>query len=381
MAMCSVPPVHQDLYNDMRAQFPELPDTVIQSYVQLYPRNRAECIEHLTRASQDQLYSQFDPEEELSINREGARLPASRVFELLEPPFPVDRDLPPPYPGVLTPVTPTTPTSPHSPHSLRTPHSPSPSLQQHHRSPQATQQTPPYFPPPRPGQPPARMDYRSQFPAGMSATSLYGPAWPQPGAIDSPMNRLHHSPPVLDDMIQALLTHQRQRFELLQRMYAQQMQLLQQLRTQVESKEVSLMSKQLADVTPSQLEELKTLQRRNRALNVECHCLLSEVDLYARGEVPVGATDDHFYQRLNPGQTVPQTVHHPVPPPSYRPILSPPRVFQSNTPSPRTNSILSEDEENQEDNRWKCSKCTFLNHPALEACELCEMPKAPSSDV
>lgn len=182
-------------------------------------------------------------------------------------------------------------------------------------------------------------------------------------------------------MIQALLTHQRQRFELLQRMYAQQMQLLQQLRTQVESKEVSLMSKQLADVTPSQLEELKTLQRRNRALNVECHCLLSEVDLYARGEVPVGATDDHFYQRLNPGQTVPQTVHHPVPPPSYRPILSPPRVFQSNTPSPRTNSILSEDEENQEDNRWKCSKCTFLNHPALEACELCEMPKAPSSDV
>ncbi|KAH7948286.1 hypothetical protein HPB52_020230 [Rhipicephalus sanguineus] len=50
-----------------------------------------------------------------------------------------------------------------------------------------------------------------------------------------------------------------------------------------------------------------------------------------------------------------------------------------NAPSPRPNSILSEDEENQEDNRWKCSKCTFLNHPALEACELCEMPKAPSS--
>ncbi|KAL1436515.1 hypothetical protein MTO96_049614 [Rhipicephalus appendiculatus] len=338
MAMCSVPPVHQDLYNDMRAQFPELPDAVIQSYVQLYPRNRAECIEHLTRASQDQLYSQFDPEE-LSINREGARLPTSRLFEPLEPPFPVDRDLPPPYPGVLTPVTPTTPTTPHSPRSL---HTPSPGLQQHHRSPQATQQTPPHFPPPRPDQPPARMDYRPQFPAGMSATSLYGPAWPQPGAMDSPMNRLHHSPPVLDDMIQALLTHQRQRFELLQRMYAQQVQLLQQLRAEVESKEASLMSKQLADVTPSQMEELKTLRRRNRTLNVECHCLLSEVDL---------------------------------------PILSPPRMFQSSTPSPRHNSILSEDEENQEDNRWKCSKCTFLNHPALEACELCEMPKAPSSDV
>lgn len=365
MAMCSVPPVHQDLYNDMRAQFPELPDAVIQSYVQLYPRNRAECIEHLTRASQDQLYSQFDSEE-ASINREGACLPTSRLFEPLEPPFPVDQDLPPPYPGMLTPVTPVTPTSPHSPSRL-----------QYHRSPQATHQTPPYFPPTRPDQTPARADYRPQISTSMPTTSMYGPGWPQTGAMDSPMTRLHHSPPVLDDMIQALLTHQRQRFELLQRTYAQQMQLLQQLRTEVESKETRLMSKHLLDATPSQMEELGTLRRRNRTLNVECHCLLSEVDLYARGEVPLGATDEHFYHRLNPGQAVP----HPVPPPLSRPILSPPRVLQSNTPSPRPNSILSEDEENQEDNRWKCSKCTFLNHPALEACELCEMPKAPSSDV
>uniref|UniRef100_A0A131XBW4 Putative tgf-beta activated kinase 1/map3k7 binding protein 2 n=1 Tax=Hyalomma excavatum TaxID=257692 RepID=A0A131XBW4_9ACAR len=364
MAMCSVPPVHQDLYNDMRAQFPELPDAVIQSYVQLYPRNRAECIEHLTRASQDQLYSQFDPEE-LSINREGSQLPSSRLFEPLEPPFPVEQDLPPPYPGVLTPVTPTTPRSPSVPQ------------QQHHRSPQATHQTSPQYPPARPDQPPARMDYRSQYPPSMSATSLYGPTWPQPGAAESPMARLHHSPPVLDDMIQALLTHQRQRFELLQRMYAQQMQLLQQLRAEVESKENRLVSKHLVDVTPPQMEELGTLRRRNRTLNVECHCLLSEVDLYSRGEVPLGATDEHFYQRLNPGQAVP----HPVPPPSSRSALSPPRLVHSNTPSPRPNSILSEDEENQEDNRWKCTKCTFLNHPALEACELCEMPKTPSSDV
>uniref|UniRef100_A0A1E1XSR2 Putative tgf-beta activated kinase 1/map3k7 binding protein 2 n=1 Tax=Amblyomma sculptum TaxID=1581419 RepID=A0A1E1XSR2_AMBSC len=368
MAMCSVPPVHQDLYNDMRAQFPELPDAVIQSYVQLYPRNRAECIEHLTRASQDQLYSHFDSEE-LSINREGMRPAAPRLFEPLEPPFPVDQDLPPPYPGVLTPVTPPTPQSP-----LVHQRSPQATL---HATSQITPLVPPHFPASHSNQPLARTDYRPQVPISVPS-SQYGAGWSQAPAMDSPMNRLHHSPPVIDNMIQTLLTHQRQRLELLQRMYAQQVQVLQQLRSEVEAKESRLMCKHLIDVTPSQMEELRNLRRRNRTLNVECHCLLNEVDLYSRGEVPLGATDEHFYQRLNPGQAV---VPHPAPPPSRPPILSPPRVLHPNAPSPRTGSILSEDEENQEDNRWKCSKCTFLNHPALEACEVCEMPKAPSTAV
>lgn len=25
--------------------------------------------------------------------------------------------------------------------------------------------------------------------------------------------------------------------------------------------------------------------------------------------------------------------------------------------------------------RWNCSECTFANHPSLETCEICEMPR------
>ncbi|XP_077539920.1 uncharacterized protein LOC144152507 isoform X2 [Haemaphysalis longicornis] len=357
MAMCSVPPVHQDLYNDMRAQFPELPDALIQSCVQLYARNRSQCIEHLTRASQEQLYSQFDSEE-ASGNREGLRPAVSpRLFEPLEPPFPPDQDLPPPYPGVLAPVL--APASPQSPPMV-----------QHQRS-RVDPQTPPHLPSPRLDQPPPRTDFWSQAANSLSPAAMYGAGWPRTPPLDpTALSRLPHSPPVLDDMIQALLTHQRQRLELLQQTYAQQMEVLQQLRREVECKEAALLGKRLVDLNPAQREQLQAQRRRNRALDVECHCLVSEVDLYERGEVPLGTTDEHFYQRLNPGQAMPQ----PAPPPPSRPVLSPPRVLQSNASSSSPRPGLSEDEENHEDNRWKCSKCTFLNHPALEACEVCEMP-------
>lgn len=339
--MCSVPPVHQDLYNDMRAQFPELPDALIQSCVQLYARNRSQCIEHLTRASQEQLYSQFDSEE-ASVNREGLRPAVSpRLFEPLEPPFPPDQDLPPPYPGVLAPVL--APASPQSPPMV-----------QHQRS-RVDPQTPPHLPSPRLDQPPPRTDFRSQAANSLSPPAMYGAGWPRTPPLDpTALSRLPHSPPVLDDMIQgeraddgkfgrgltcpfsrvaALLTHQRQRLELLQQTYAQQMEVLQQLRREVECKEAALLGKRLVHLNPAQMEQLQAQRRRNRALDVECHCLVSEVDLYERGEVPLGTTDEHFYQRLNPGQAMPQ----PAPPPPSRPVLSPPRVLQSNgtlPPSP-----------------------------------------------
>ncbi|KAM7308900.1 TGF-beta-activated kinase 1 and MAP3K7-binding protein 2 [Ixodes scapularis] len=320
MAACSISHPHRDLYNDMRVQFPELPDTVIRSYVQLYPRNREQCIQQLTLASQNQLYSQYDSEENppsrgCGGDGFGGGSCAARVFEPLDPPF-------------ATRLSPREETGPHgAPGSSRAP----PAI------------TAPWL-----------REYRSPTNFNPSV----GP-WFPPVELDPPGNRL---PPALDDMTQALLTHQRQRYELLQRTYAQQLEVLQQLRREVEAKETQLITKTLLDVTPTHVDELQRLRRENRTLDVECHCLLSEVDLYSRGEVPLGATDEHFYRRLNPGQTVP---------------VAPPSAASTVTPAPPAaslHSLLSEDEENQDDNRWKCSKCTFLNHPALDKCEVCEMP-------
>lgn len=32
-------------------------------------------------------------------------------------------------------------------------------------------------------------------------------------------------------------------------------------------------------------------------------------------------------------------------------------------------------EDDDEKNQWLCEKCSFANHPALEICEMCELPK------
>ncbi|CAN7989531.1 unnamed protein product [Ixodes hexagonus] len=360
MATCSIPHPHRDLYNDMRVQFPELPDTVIQSYVQLYPRNREQCIQQLTLASQNQLYSHFDSEENLPSrvlgNATGGAF-AGRVFEPLDPPFTVEEDLPPPYPGTLSPVgqMPSPRPTAHTRLSPRIETSP-------HGGPGSSRVSPATAAPwPR--------EYRSP-----NINPTLG-GWFPPSELDTPMNRLHQPAPPLDDMTKALLTHQRQRYELLQGTYAQQLEVLQQLRREVEAKETKLITKTLLDVTTNHVDELQRLRRENRTLDVECHCLLSEVDLYSRGEVPLGATDEHFYRRINPGQTV------PLPPSASAaapvPILR--TLFPSAAASPHP--MLSEDEENQDGNRWKCSKCTFLNHPALDKCEVCEMPNVAPGNV
>lgn len=37
---------------------------------------------------------------------------------------------------------------------------------------------------------------------------------------------------------------------------------------------------------------------------------------------------------------------------------------------------LPKSEENRRDDTWKCSRCTFENHHALDFCEVCEMPRS-----
>ena len=36
--------------------------------------------------------------------------------------------------------------------------------------------------------------------------------------------------------------------------------------------------------------------------------------------------------------------------------------------------------EDFEEENWSCSACTFLNHPALNKCECCEMPKLSTGE-
>ena len=62
---------------------------------------------------------------------------------------------------------------------------------------------------------------------------------------------------------------------------------------------------------------------------------------------------------------------HPPPPPyMVPPTLNMP---QPSNPHPAVLPPAQEDEGEP----WNCSACTFQNHPALEKCEVCEMPRIP----
>ena len=63
-----------------------------------------------------------------------------------------------------------------------------------------------------------------------------------------------------------------------------------------------------------------------------------------------------------------------VPPPL------PPRMSQVPPPPPLQPIIGSGDSEGDGE-QWNCSACTFLNHPALNKCECCEMPRMTASGV
>ena len=48
-----------------------------------------------------------------------------------------------------------------------------------------------------------------------------------------------------------------------------------------------------------------------------------------------------------------------------------------NPPSTNHNSLNSLDLSgtSSEEGKWSCSECTFSNHPSLDTCEICEMPR------
>ncbi|CAL4125578.1 unnamed protein product [Meganyctiphanes norvegica] len=81
----------------------------------------------------------------------------------------------------------------------------------------------------------------------------------------------------------------------------------------------------------------------------------------------------------------PMTAHAPMIPGAgftpTRPAPPPPQPTSFNYPP--TQGVLNNDESER---NWSCSKCTFINHPGLNKCEMCEFPRfnigrASSSDM
>lgn len=130
--------------------------------------------------------------------------------------------------------------------------------------------------------------------------------------------------------------------------------------------EIQRMEQQLDGRSFSSYNEvIKKLKEENRLLQLECNSLLMEYDLSSKGQIPVGVTDEDFYSNIFKGPNDDIALY------SYndKNASQEERISQSQTT----------EDEFDEKNKWKCNKCTFVNHPSLEYCELCEISKNSGS--
>uniref|UniRef100_A0A8D0EC99 TGF-beta-activated kinase 1 and MAP3K7-binding protein 2 n=1 Tax=Salvator merianae TaxID=96440 RepID=A0A8D0EC99_SALMN len=160
---------------------------------------------------------------------------------------------------------------------------------------------------------------------------------------------------------QALLVHQKARMERLQRELEIQKKKLDKLKTEVNEMENNLTRRRLkrsnsASQIPS-LEEMQQLRSCNRQLQIDIDCLTKEIDLFqARGPHFNPSAIHNFYDNIGFLGPVP-----PKPKADQRSIAKAPKTVP--------------DTEEDEGAHWNCTACTFLNHPALNRCEQCEMPR------
>lgn len=84
--------------------------------------------------------------------------------------------------------------------------------------------------------------------------------------------------------------------------------------------------------------------------------------------VPLGETNEEFYQGIYTGQSL---LTRP-------PNLQPPRL-PSQPPAWRPEQPTTIANDNDRDERdepsWVCTMCTFDNHPLMNKCEECDMPR------
>ncbi|XP_036600448.1 TGF-beta-activated kinase 1 and MAP3K7-binding protein 3 isoform X2 [Trichosurus vulpecula] len=195
---------------------------------------------------------------------------------------------------------------------------------------------------------------------------------------------------------QALLLHQRARMERLAKQLKLEEEELERLKAEVNGMEHDLMQRRLRRVSCTTAiptpEEMTRLRSMNRQLQINVDCTLKEVDLLqSRGNFDPKAMNN-FYDHIEPGPVVP-------PKPSKKETSDPcaterkarrisvtskvqldPLDSQATTADEHPNNSKQTPRTQPQDEEfegapWNCKSCTFLNHPALNRCEQCEMPR------
>ncbi|XP_049854288.1 TGF-beta-activated kinase 1 and MAP3K7-binding protein 3-like isoform X1 [Schistocerca gregaria] len=126
----------------------------------------------------------------------------------------------------------------------------------------------------------------------------------------------------------------------------------------------------------SVLQKVQRLRDEIHQLQEECKKMSQEVDLSVDARVPLGETDEEFYKNIYTGQ------RGVVMPPEEMPFSpdSRSRQFRHDHAHPTAthqapSPTAPAGESTTDGPSWMCSECTFRNHPLLDKCEQCEMPR------
>ncbi|XP_024278676.2 TGF-beta-activated kinase 1 and MAP3K7-binding protein 3-like isoform X1 [Oncorhynchus tshawytscha] len=162
---------------------------------------------------------------------------------------------------------------------------------------------------------------------------------------------------------QALLLHQRARMERLLKELLMERKKVEQLKADVNDMEYDALQRRFRRVNSSSLiprpEEMTRLRSLNRQLQIDIDCTLKETDLLqSRGKFDPKA-ENNFYKNIQTGPVVP-------PKPGRKEVERKAKPVAAGPP---------QRDEDFEGAQWSCEECTFLNHPALNRCEQCEMPR------
>ncbi|XP_010793305.1 TGF-beta-activated kinase 1 and MAP3K7-binding protein 3 [Notothenia coriiceps] len=163
---------------------------------------------------------------------------------------------------------------------------------------------------------------------------------------------------------QALLLHQRARMERLMKELLMEKQKLENLKADVNNMEYDTLQRRFRRVNSTSLiprpEEMTRLRSLNRKLQIDIDCSLKETDLLQSKEKFDPKAMNNFYDHIQPGPIVP------------------PKPGKKGEPGPKPVPVPAPGPQRDEDfegAHWNCESCTFLNHPALNRCEQCEMPR------
>jgi len=121
--------------------------------------------------------------------------------------------------------------------------------------------------------------------------------------------------------------------------------------------------------------EVKQLEHDIHSLRGLCDNMSKKVTNLTGGKVPLGETSINFENYLSQqSHAVPDTQDESSDMSSVS--CSIPNPTQPSTNS-NSNSLSSTSLSagSSEEGKWSCSECTFSNHPSLDTCEICEMPR------